>query len=69
MIIKFIKSSIENTFWLYYKHFNEETKEKFENYLEQNGINIEDFYKELIGKKPEILIDLPRKWHNKINME
>jgi len=37
--------------------------------LEQNGINIEDFYKELIGKKPEILIDLPRKWHNKINME
>lgn len=69
LIIKFIKSSIENTFWLYYKHFNEETKEKFENYLEQNGINIEDFYKEWIGKKPEILIDLPRKWHNKINME
>ena len=69
LIIKFIKSSIENTFWLYYKHFNEETKEKFENYLEQNGINTEDFYKEWIGKKPEILIDLPRKWHNKINME
>lgn len=44
LIIKFIKSSIENTFWLYYKHFNEEIKEKFENYLEQNGINIEDFY-------------------------
>ena len=69
LIIKFIKSSIENTFWLYYKHFNEETKEKFENYLEQNGINTEDFYKEWIGKKPEILIDLPRKWHNKINIE
>ena len=25
-LTEFIKRSIENTFWIYYKHFNEETK-------------------------------------------
>ena len=65
----FIKRSIENTFWIYYKHFNEETKEKFENYLKKNKIEIEKFYKEWVDRKPEILIDLPRNWYDKIKVQ
>lgn len=68
-LTEFIKRSIENTFWIYYKHFNEETKEKFENYLKKNGIEIEKFYKEWIDRKPEILIDLPRNWYDKIKVQ
>ena len=66
-LTEFIKRSVENTFWIYYKHFNEETKEKFENYLKKNEIEIEKFYKEWIDRKPEILIDLPRNWYDKIH--
>lgn len=68
-LTEFIKRSIENTFWIYYKHFNEETKEKFENYLKKNGIEIEKFYKEWVDRKPEILIDLPRNWYDKIKVQ
>lgn len=68
-LTEFIKRSVENTFWIYYKHFNEETKEKFENYLKKNEIEIEKFYKEWIDKKPEILIDLPRNWYDKIKVQ
>lgn len=68
-LTKFIKRSVENTFWIYYKHFNEETKEKFENYLKKNGIEIEKFYKEWVDRKPEILIDLPRNWYDKIKVQ
>lgn len=68
-LTEFIKRSVENTFWIYYKHFNEETKEKFENYLKKNGIEIEKFYKEWIDRKPEILIDLPRNWYDKIKVQ
>lgn len=68
-LTEFIKRSIENTFWIYYKHFNEETKEKFENYLKKNKIEIEKFYKEWIDRKPEILIDLPRNWYDKIKVQ
>ena len=68
-LTEFIKRSIENTFWIYYKHFNEETKEKFENYLKKNEIEIEKFYKEWIDRKPEILIDLPRNWYDKIKVQ
>ena len=68
-LTEFIKRSVENTFWISYKHFNEETKEKFENYLKKNEIEIEKFYKEWIDKKPEILIDLPRNWYDKIKVQ
>lgn len=68
-LTEFIKRSIENTFWIYYKHFNEETKEKFENYLKKNKIEIEKFYKEWVDRKPEILIDLPRNWYDKIKVQ
>jgi len=68
-LTKFIKRSVENTFWIYYKHFNEETKEKFENYLKKNEIEIEKFYKEWVDRKPEILIDLPRNWYDKIKVQ
>ena len=68
-LTEFIKRSVENTFWIYYKHFNEETKEKFENYLKKNEIEIEKFYKEWVEKKPEILIDLPRNWYDKIKVQ
>ena len=68
-LTEFIKRSIENTFWIYYKHFNEETKEKFENYLKKNKIEIEKFYKEWVDRKPEILIDLPRNWYDKIEVQ
>ena len=68
-LTEFIKRSVENTFWIYYKHFNEETKEKFENYLKKNKIEIEKFYKEWIDRKPEILIDLPRNWYDKIKVQ
>ena len=68
-LTEFIKRSVENTFWIYYKHFNEKTKEKFENYLKKNGIEIEKFYKEWIDRKPEILIDLPRNWYDKIKVQ
>ncbi len=68
-LTEFIKRSVENTFWIYYKHFNEETKEKFENYLKKNEIEIEKFYKEWIDRKPEILIDLPRNWYDKIKAQ
>lgn len=68
-LTEFIKRSIENTFWIYYKHFNEETKEKFENYLKKNEIEIEKFYKEWVDRKPEILIDLPRNWYDKIKVQ
>ena len=68
-LTEFIKRSVENTFWIYYKHFNEKTKEKFENYLKKNGIEIEKFYKEWVDRKPEILIDLPRNWYDKIKVQ
>lgn len=68
-LTEFIKRSVENTFWIYYKHFNEETKEKFENYLKKNEIEIEKFYKEWVDRKPEILIDLPRNWYDKIKAQ
>ena len=68
-LTEFIKRSVENTFWIYYKHFNEETKEKFENYLKKNGIEIEKFYKEWVDRKPEIFIDLPRNWYDKIKVQ
>lgn len=68
-LTEFIKRSVENTFWIYYKHFNEETKEKFENYLKKNEIEIEKFYKEWVDRKPEILIDLPRNWYDKIKVQ
>ena len=68
-LTEFIKRSVENTFWIYYKHFNEETKQKFENYLKKNKIEIEKFYKEWVDRKPEILIDLPRNWYDKIKVQ
>lgn len=61
VLTNFIKKSIENTFWIYYKHFNEETKNRFENYLKEENINVEKFYKNLILENPSILLDLPRK--------
>ena len=51
-LTEFIKRSIENTFWIYDKHFNEETKEKFEN---SNPIFEDDNFSAEIEYKWEIM--------------
>ena len=45
MITNFVKESIENTFWIYYRYFDESMKIKFEKYLEQNGIDVKKVHK------------------------
>ena len=35
LLADFIEKSVENTFWMYYKYFDEDTKMKFEEYLKK----------------------------------
>ena len=59
----FIEKSIENTFWMYYKYFDEDTKMKFEEYLKKNGINPKEVYQKRFQDYPETERDFPRDWY------
>ena len=63
LLTDFIKKSIENTFWIYYKYFDENTKIKFEEYLENKGINPKEIYQKRIENYPETERDFPRNSH------
>ena len=62
LIINFMKQSIENTFWIYYKYFDENMKIKFEKYLEENGFNVKKVYQKRLEKYPETERDFPKDW-------
>ena len=57
-------SSVDTCVIIFYKE-----EWGLENYLKKNGIEIEKFYKEWVDRKPEILIDLPRNWYDKIKVQ
>ena len=59
LLADFIAKSVENTFWMYYKYFDEETKMKFEEYLKKNGI----VYQKRFEDYPETERDFPRNWN------
>lgn len=63
LIINFMKQSIENTFWIYYKYFDENMKIKFEKYLEENGFNVKEVYQKRLEKYPETERDFPKDWN------
>ena len=63
LLTDFIKKSIENTFWIYYKYFDENTKIKFEEYLENKRINPQEIYQKRIENYPETERDFPRDWN------
>ena len=63
LLIDFIEKSIENTFWIYYKYFDENTKIKFEEYLKNKGINPREIYQKRIENYPETERDFPSDWH------
>ncbi len=63
LIINFMKQSIENTFWIYYKYFDENMKIKFEKYLEENGFNVKKVYQKRLEKYPETERDFPKEWN------
>lgn len=63
LLTDFIEKSIENTFWMYYKYFDENTKIKFEEYLENKGINPQEIYQKRIENYPETERDFPRDWN------
>ena len=62
LLIDFIEKSIENTFWIYYRYFDENTKIKFEEYLKNKGINPREIYQKRIKNYPETERDFPRDW-------
>ena len=63
LLTDFIEKSIENTFWIYYKYFDENTKIKFEEYLENKRINPQEIYQKRIENYPETERDFPRDWN------
>ena len=63
LIINFMKQSIENTFWIYYKYFDENMKIKFEKYLKENGFNVKEVYQKRLEKYPETERDFPKYWN------
>ena len=63
LLTDFIEKSIENTFWIYYKYFDKNTKIKFEEYLENKGINPKKIYHKRIENYPETERDFPRDWN------
>ena len=62
LLTDFIEKSVENTFWIYYKYFDENTKMKFEEYLKKNGINPKKVYQKRFKDYPETERDFPRDW-------
>lgn len=62
LLADFIEKSVENTFWMYYKYFDEDTKMKFEEYLKKNGINPKEVYQKRFQDYPETERDFPRDW-------
>jgi filamentation induced by cAMP protein fic len=62
LLAGFIEKSAENTFWMYYKYFDEDTKMKFEEYLKKNGINPKEVYQKRFEDYPETGRDFPRGW-------
>lgn len=60
LLTEFIEKSIENTFWIYYKYFDENTKIKFEEYLKNKGINPKEIYQKRIENYPETEREFPR---------
>ena len=62
LLADFIEKSVENTFWMYYKYFDEDTKMKFEEYLKKNGINPKEVYQKRFENYPETERDFPRDW-------
>ena len=62
LLSDFIEKSVENTFWMYYKYFDEDTKMKFEEYLKKNGINPKEVYQKRFEDYPETERDFPRDW-------
>lgn len=63
LLTDFIEKSIENTFWTYYKYFDENTKIKFEECLKNKGINPKKIYHKRIENYPETERDFPRDWY------
>ena len=63
LLTDFIEKSIENTFWIYYKYFDEDKKMKFEEYLKKNGINPKEVYQKRFQDYPEKERDFPRNSH------
>lgn len=63
LLTDFIEKSIENTFWIYYKYFDEDKKMKFEEYLKKNGINPKEVYQKRFQDYPETERDFPRNSH------
>ena len=63
LLTDFIEKSIENTFWIYYRYFDENTKIKFEEYLKNKGINPKKIYQKRIENYPETERDFPRNSH------
>ena len=63
LLADFIEKSVENTFWMYYKYFDENTKMKFEKYLKNKGINPKEIYQKRIENYPETERDFPRDWN------
>ena len=62
LLADFIEKSVENTFWMYYKYFDEDKKMKFEEYLKKNGINPKEVYQKRFQDYPETERDFPRDW-------
>ena len=62
LLAEFIEKSIENTFWIYYKYFDENTKIKFKKYLENKGIIPKKIYQKRIENYPETERDFPIDW-------
>ena len=62
LLADFIEKSVENTFWMYYKYFDEDIKMKFEEYLKKNGINPKEVYQKRFQNYPETERDFPRDW-------
>ena len=62
LLADFIEKSVENTFWMYYKYFDEDTKMKFEEYLKKNGINPKEVYQKRFEDYPKTERDFPRDW-------
>ena len=63
LLADFIEKSAENTFWMYYKYFDEDTKMKFEEYLKKNGINPKEVYQKRFQDYPETKRDFPKDWN------
>ena len=66
LLADFIEKSVENTFWMYYKYFDEDTKMKFEEYLKKNGINPKEVYQKRFQDYSETERDFPKDWHKSV---